>query len=255
MEELNLRQNDGRTEYPAEEIVAGYQPLALAEGLWGRTELGDDRVAMIKQTYLLLSLSVTAAIVGGIVGAGSEMMVSLFSGWAGWILAMVVLNFVPQIALAAREDPVLGVLALTADGFVSGLVLAPVLQLASVIAPDVVPSALLVTALVFAAVTGYVLTTKRTFSAPAGLMTGIFFSIVGVIVLNGFLEFGLLGTLIAGAIGVFGVLNLVYTTSDVLHNPEADSPVPGALMLFAGLFNVFVAALDILLQVAAAGEE
>ena len=86
-------------------------------------------------------------------------------------------------------------------------------------------------------------------------MTGIFFSIVGVIVLNGLLQFGLLGTLIVGAIGVFGVLNLVHTTSDVLHNPEADSPIPGALMLFAGLFNIFVAALEILLRMAATGEE
>ena len=135
MEEPNLRQTDGRTHYPAEEIAAAYQPLALAEGLWGRTELGD-RVAIIKQTYLLLSLSVTAAILGGIVGAGSELIVGLFSGWTGWILAMLVLNFVPQIVLAAREDPMLGVLALAADGFVSGLVLAPILQLASVIAPE-----------------------------------------------------------------------------------------------------------------------
>ena len=51
-------------------------------------------------------------------------------------------------------------------------------------------------------------------------MTGIFFSIVGVIVLNGLLQFGLLGTLIVGAIGVFGVLNLVHTTSIVLNCRE-----------------------------------
>lgn len=53
---------------------------------------------------------------------------------------------------------------------------------------------------------------------------------------------------------LFGVLNLVYTTSNILHNPEADSPIAGALMLFAGLFNVFVAALDILLRSTASDE-
>jgi FtsH-binding integral membrane protein len=40
----------------------------------------------------------------------------------------------------------------------------------------------------------------------------------------------------------------VYATSEVLHNPDADSPIPGALILFAGLFNVFVAILNILLR-------
>ena len=79
-------------------------------------------------------------------------------------------------------------------------------------------------------------------------MTGIFFSIIGVLVLNAFLQIGFLGMLIAGVIGIFGVFILVYATSDVLNNPEIDSPIPGALMLFAGLFHVFVAAINLLLR-------
>jgi FtsH-binding integral membrane protein len=42
---------------------------------------------------------------------------------------------------------------------------------------------------------------------------------------------------------------LVFSTSSVLNTPDADSPIPGALMLFAGVFNVFVATLNILLRV------
>jgi FtsH-binding integral membrane protein len=34
-----------------------------------------------------------------------------------------------------------------------------------------------------------------------------------------------------------------------LRSPDVDSPIPGALMLFAGVFNIFVAALNILLRV------
>lgn len=231
-----------------------YEPVTVADGLWGQTALDTDRAELIKKSYLLLGLSVASAIVGGYVGAQSTWMVELFSGWIGWIIAMVVLNVAPRIALAARHEPVLGVTALVADGFVSGLVLAPMLHFANVIAPDLVPTALILTAVVFGAVTAYVMTTQKTFSAPRGLMTGIFFSIIGVLVLNSFLHLGVLGMLIAGAIGIFGVLILVYATSDVLNNPEAGSPIPGALMLFAGLFNVFVAVLDILLRLAASDE-
>jgi len=104
------------------------------------------------------------------------------------------------------------------------------------------------TLIVFGAVTMFVMASGRTFSAPRGLMMGIFVSITAAVILNAFLNIGVLGILIAAGIGVFGVCILVYATSAVLHNPAADSPIPGALMLFAGLFNIFVAILNILLR-------
>jgi len=39
----------------------------------------------------------------------------------------------------------------------------------------------------------------------------------------------------------------------VLSTTDADSPIPGALMLFACVFNVFVATLNILLRVMRGG--
>jgi FtsH-binding integral membrane protein len=143
---------------------------------------------------------------------------------------------------------VLGVTALLADGFVSGLVLAPILRFASLYAPGTIRIAMLMTLIVFAAVTLFVMSSNRTFSAPRGLMLGISVSIVAAIVLNAFLNIGVLGMLIAAGIGILGVCILVYATSDVLNNAAADSPIPGALFLFAGLFNVFVAILNILLR-------
>ena len=152
------------------------------------------------------------------------------------------------MAIAARHNPVLGVTALVADGFVSGLVLAPILRIASRYAPGTIQIAMLMTLIVFGVITLYVMSSKRTFSAPRGLMIGIFVSIIAAMALNAFLNIGVLGILIAAGIGIFGVCILVYATSDVLNNPEADSPIPGALILFAGLFNVFVAILNILLR-------
>ena len=237
-----------RSREPSLEVAGVSSHLTVSDKLWGQTALADNRAEAIKQTYLLLGLSVAFAIAGGVVGASTPAIVNLFSGWIGWILAMVVLNVAPHIALAARHNPTLGVTALVGDGFVSGLVLAPILSLATVAAPGVIEGAMIVTALAFCGVTAYVMTAGKTFSAPRGLMAGIFLSIVGVLVLNGFLEMGFLGLLISGAIGVFGVFILVFATSEVLNNPEADSPIPGALMLFAGLFNIFVAAVNILLR-------
>lgn len=215
--------------------------------------LSGERSAVIKQTYMLFALSVASALAGGYIGATSETMVRLFSNWMGWILALVLLNVVPRIAIAVRHNPVLGVGALVFDGFLSGIAISPLLWIASMVAPVLIMASLMITGFVFLGVTGYVMTSGRTFSAPKGLMTGLFFAIIGVMVLNGFLHIGMLGMLIAFAIGAFGVFVLVYATSSVLNTPDADSPIPGALMLFAGVFNVFVATLNILLRVMGGG--
>ena len=222
--------------------------MTVTDNLFGTTALSSTRAETIKKTYMLLGLSVAGALCGGYLGAQSDSLARLFTGWIGWILAMVLLNLIPRVAIAARHNPVLGVTALLADGFISGLVLAPILRIASLYAPGTIKVAMLMSLIVFGAVTVLVMSSNRTFSAPRGLMLGIFVSIVAAMVLNAFLNIGLLGMLIAAGIGIFGVCILVYATSAVLHNPEADSPIPGALMLFAGLFNVFVAILNILLR-------
>ena len=222
--------------------------MTVADNLFGTTQLSSIRAETIKKTYMLLGLSVGGALCGGYVGAQSDSLAKLFTGWPGWILAMLLLNLIPRVAIASRHNPVLGVSALLADGFVSGLVLAPILRIASLYAPGTSQIAMLMTLIVFGAVTLSVMSSNRAFSAPRGLMLGISVSIIAAMVLNAFLEIGMLGMLIAVGIGVFGVCILVYATSAVLHNPDADSPIPGALMLFAGLFNVFVAILNILLR-------
>ncbi len=227
-----------------------YRPQASPWGkLNGTTVLTAQGATVIKQTYLLLGLAVFSAIAGGYVGATSETLARFFRGWIGWIAAMLLLNLVPRIAIAVRHNHQLGVAALVFDGFISGIALSPLLWVARLVAPSLIFDALFITGFVFVGITLYVMSTRRSFSAPRGLMTGIFFSVIGGIILNSFFHIGFAGILISIGIGVLGVFTIVYSTSGVLRSPDADSPIPGALMLFAGVFNVFVATLNILLRV------
>jgi FtsH-binding integral membrane protein len=91
--------------------------MTAVENLFAVTSLSSDRAETIKKTYLLLGLSVAGALCGGYLGAHSDALANLFTGWIGWILAMLLLNLIPRVAIAARHNPVLGVTALLADGF------------------------------------------------------------------------------------------------------------------------------------------
>jgi modulator of FtsH protease len=217
------------------------------------TVLTASQAAVIKQTYALFGIAVVAAMLGGYVGATTPAIVQFFSSWVGWIVAMIGLNFVPRIAMSARGNPVLGTGALVLDGFIAGMCLAPILWFASLKAPELIFAALGITAIVFVGITGYVFLSGRTFSAPRGLMIGLFFSVIGAIILNGFLQIGFLGILISVGIGAVGVIALVTSTSAILESGDADSAIPGALALFAGVFNVFVATLNILLRLFGGG--
>jgi modulator of FtsH protease len=190
---------------------------------------------------------------GGYVGATSETLARFFSTWVGWIAALLLLNLVPRIAISVRHNHQLGVAALVFDGFISGIALSPLLWVARLYAPVLILVALFITGFVFVGITLYVMGSRRTFSAPRGLLTGIFFSVIGAIILNGFLHIGFAGILIAIGIGALGVFTLVYATSNVLRSSDIDSPIPGALMLFASVFNIFVATLNILLRVLGGG--
>lgn len=221
--------------------------LGTADKLFGTHALHGDQARVIKQTYLLLGLAVVAAMIGAHLGSTTPAIINFFSGIVGWIVAMIALNAIPMVAMALRHNGPLGMMALLLDGFVAGLILGPIVFLANSIAPGVVTTAMMVTGIIFAAVTGYVFTSKRQFSAPRGLMTGAFVGMIGVAALNMFLGIPLLSLLLSAAIGIFGLFILIFSTSEILNNPEADSPIPGALMLFAGLFQIFQAIVHILL--------
>lgn len=228
------------------------QPSAW-EKLSGTTPLTQTQASVIKQTYFLLGVSVFCAMAGGYIGSTSETILRFFTSKLGMIAALVLLNVVPWVAMACRHNPVLGVTALVADGFLAGIVLSPLLAFAAIVAPEMILAALMITGAVFVAITAFVFVSKREFSAPKGLMIGLFVAVSAAVVLNMFMNIGWIGILISAGIGIMGVLGLVYSTSGVLRSADADSPIPGALALFAGLFNVFVATLNILLRLMGGG--
>jgi modulator of FtsH protease len=228
------------------------EPSVLGN-LTGTIPLTAQQAAIVKQTYILFGVAVFCALAGGYVGATSETLAQFFSGRIGWIVAMLILNIVPRVAIAARNNPVLGVTTLVADGFLSGIAMSPLLWVARMVNPQLILMSLAVSGCVFIGVTAYVMMSGRAFSAPRGLMAGLFFSTIAIVLLNSFLHIGLLGILISLAIGALGVCTLVYSTSGVLRSSAGDSPIPGALSLFAGMFNVFVATLNIVLRVFGGG--
>jgi modulator of FtsH protease len=220
-------------------------------GIW---ELASERIdissraATLQTTYVLLAASVLCAAIGGYIGSENDWIVEFFTSIVGLIVALLLLNAIPMLAVACLRSPGLGLLALGVDGFVSGIVISPAIYAARLVDARIILIALGMTAAVFAAVTICVGSSRKVFSAPRALGFGVFASLVAAVILNHYLQFGLLGIMLSAGLGVFGTCALVINTSRILHDPESVGAIPGALLLFSGIFNIFVGLLNLLLR-------
>lgn len=210
---------------------------------------------LLQTTYLYLAVAVFGAMGGAYLGAHSESYLRLIfgGGMFAWLGVLLIINLVPAAALAVAEKaPRWAVPALALDGFVSGLALAPLVFLGLSVSgqsggANLVSTAVIVTGAMFAAVTAYVHLNKTKFESSSAIGWGLFgFAMIAVPV-NHFLGSSLLSLAIAGVVGLLGLWQLARATSAIVTDPDFDSPAAGALMLFAGVFNLFTAVLRILL--------
>jgi modulator of FtsH protease len=215
------------------------------------------RQNMLNTTYLYLAVAVAACMGAAWWGSHTESFLRIFfeGGAFMWIGVMVVLNFVPVMALkVAEKTPRLAVPALALDGAVAGLALAPLvfigLHLSGAGAENgqnLVSTACVVTGAIFAAITAYIHLNKTVIQPKGMIMAGMFGFAIVVIPLNMFMQSSLLSLVVSGVVGLMGAYQIAVTTSRIVNDRNFNSPAAGALILFAGVFNLFQAILHLLI--------
>lgn len=257
------RNHDGAALGPSVHVPEEDQRSVYPYTISGSASFADPaesrrRTQMLHTTYLYLSVAVAAAMAGAWFGAHSEtyLKVVFGAGWLFFIPMFLVLNFVPALALGVAERaPRFAIPALALDGLVSGLALAPLVFIGLVYSGsdasgggNFVSTAVVITGAIFAAITAYVHLNKTEFKVSGAVMWGIFGFAIVCIPVNMFLQSSLLSMIVSGVIGIFGAIQLAMATSTIVTDPKFNSPAAGALMLFAGLFNLFQAILHLLLS-------
>ncbi len=219
----------------------------------------NQKAEVIRETYRLLAIGVFAAMATAWLASSSTsvvmFMAKMTSGPFGFIFALIGLNIIPTMALkAARENPRNAALTLAGQGAVSGLLVSPLIFLAVMLsgmgsnAPNLVQSALMITAAVFLGISAYIYQSGTNFTYGKGFGVGLAWSLMIAIPVNAFmLGSGTLGLVLLLGVGLLGTLQLLWATSSVLKDPDFNDPASGALCLFAGLFNLFQVILSLLM--------
>lgn len=260
--------------YPHQPWGQGHQqnqyPRQDAQGAWGwggavqtQAETGSDRLAFIRKVYGLFGASVLLSAIGAMIAlyVGGEVVVEggirvptivAMVGGMHWLLRLGLLFGVVLGANAVRKVQGLNVVALFGMSFLLGILFAPSLFVAQLMAStgatvsaSPIRDAFILATLMFGGLTGYVAVSKKDFSYLGSALSMGFLVILGAIILNIFLG----SEAVSLAIATVGLIlfggYVLYDTSRILRSQERDA-VGGAMQLYMDFLNIFLFLLRLL---------
>ncbi|MEP5765528.1 MAG: Bax inhibitor-1/YccA family protein [Halieaceae bacterium] len=200
--------------------------------------LSTNRV--LKNTYMLLSMTLLFSAMT----AGAAMAMGLSHG-AGLILSLV--GFGLLFVVNRTADSGKGLIAVFAFTGVLGAALGPMLNYYAGMAngPALIMQALGGTAVVFFALSGYALTTRKDFSYMGGfLMVGLLVAIVAMIA-NIFLGIPALSLTISAAVVMIMSGLILFDTSRIINGGETNY-IRATVALYLDIYNLFIHLLHLL---------
>lgn len=216
---------------------------------WGMTAAdapASERASFIRQTYLHLAIAVLsfvglewALLNSPLARPMTELMVGSQYGWLVVIGAFMAVSWIADKWASSATNIGLQYLGLALYVVGQAVIFVPLLYFAMVAYPsDLIPTAAILTAIIFCGLTAIVFATGADFSfLRTGLMVAGF-AAMGIIVCS--ILFGFeLGILFIGLMILFASAYILYDTSNVLHHYRIGQHVAAALALFASVALLF----------------
>ena len=213
----------------------------------GESVLQTNKV--LRNTYMLLGLTLAFSALTAFLSA------SMGLPHPGFIITLIgfygLLFLVHKTANSAMG--LVSVFALT--GFM-GYTLGPVLGMISAIGPagdQIIMTALGGTALIFFALSAYVLTTKKDMSFLGGMMMALFVVLIVAFIANIFLNMPALQLTLSALFILFSAGAILMQTSAIIHGGERNY-VLATVTLYVSIYNIFISLIQILLAFAGGDE-
>ncbi|WP_077338587.1 Bax inhibitor-1/YccA family protein [Pseudocolwellia agarivorans] len=195
---------------------------------------------VLKNTYMLLSMTLAFSAVT----AGISMSMGLPHGAA---LIMTLVAFGLLFVVNKKADQASGIYWIFAFTGLMGASLGPMLNHYAALpgGPSLIMQALGGTALIFFALSGYALTSKKDFSFMGGfLMVGLIVALVAGIA-NIFFQIPALSLAVSAAVIMIMSGLILFDTSRIIHGGETNY-IRATVSLYLNIYNIFVHLLSLL---------
>jgi modulator of FtsH protease len=223
---------------------ADHDKLGQIMGADSQAAVGGDVVSVLKNTYMLLGLTVAfSALVA---------YLSMDMPRPGIIVTLV--GFYGLFFLTAKlSNSAWGLLSTFALTGFMGYTLGPIIGMfAGAGAMPIVANALGLTAFVFFGLSAYALVSRKDFSFLAGFITIGFFVLIGAMVLGFFMDIAGLQLMISAGFVLFSSAMILFQTGAIIHGGERNY-IMATISLYVSIYNLFLSLLQLL--TAFAGDE
>ncbi len=214
----------------------------------------NERAAFIRRTYAHLAGAIFAFIGLEIYMVNSPIAMMLLNVMAmrfGWLLIMggfIIFGRLASGLASGGASPTMQYVGLSLYVIVEAVIFAPILLMATHFSsPEVLPTAAILTLLLFGGLTLVVFTTKKDFSFLGGILKIGFMVALGLIVCAVLFGFNL-GLVFSGAMVLLASGAILYDTSKILKNYAPDQYVAASLQLFASVALLFWYVLQIVMS-------
>jgi FtsH-binding integral membrane protein len=216
----------------------------------------DARREFIRKTYAHLGVAVLAFVGLEWLLINSPLAPRIvnfaFGGRWNWLLflgAFMVVGWIAEKWARSNSSPGMQYLGLALYVLLEAVFFMPLMYIAAFYAryEGVIPTAGLITAVVFAGLTAVMFLTKKDFSWLGQVLNVCFIAAFGVILAS--IIFGFtLGTVFCGVMVALAAGYILYTTSNIIHHYPIGSHVAASLQLFAAIALLFWYILNLLMS-------
>ncbi len=213
----------------------------FADGFAADAQL-SERMSFIRKTYLHVFGGIMAFILLELFyfksGVADKIWPVIGSNWWMALLAFIFVSWIAE--RWARSGASIGkqYLGLGLFVFAESIIFIPMLYIAGMQGPNIIPTAAFLTMVVFGALTFLVFVTKKDFSFMRGFLFMMGIAAMGLIFASMIFKFEL-GMLFAAAMVVLMCGYILYDTSNILHHYRTDQHVSAALALFGSIATLF----------------
>lgn len=206
----------------------------------------SERAEFIRKTYQHLAGAVGAFIVieylllqSGIAGIITQFVAGSRFSWLLILGAFSLLGWMSRGLAAKADDTRTQYIGLSIYVVAQALIFAPLIYIAAFFSdPSVIPTAGILTALMFAGLTAVAFTTRKDFSFLGSILKISGFVALGLIICSALFGFTL-GLVFSVAMVAFASAAILYDTSKVIHNYATHQHVAASLELFASVALLF----------------
>ena len=174
--------------------------------------------------------------------------------WLGILAAFMLVSYIADSWARSGSSRTLQYLGLGLYVVAESVIFVPLLSMARIISPEIIPMAALLTGILAGGLTMVCLCTRANFSGLRNVVTVGGFVALGLILCS--IIFGFtLGLAFSGAMILLACLSILWTTSSVVHEYDTDQHVAAALSIFASVALLFWYVVRLLMHLYGATQE